>query len=278
MHVAYEREREVLADAVRAAGAAIKEHFVTGAQVYTKTDNSPVTDADLAANAILVERLRSAFPDDALLSEEAPPHDSIQDAPRCWIIDPLDGTASFVRREPNFAVMVALEIGGRPVLSAIYHPMQDELYAATAGEGATLTIGGTTESLRFAPVPYETARIGVPPRSYRVLMTDSPRWTGDPARLTEMPTGFGYRPQVLRTMLDGYIGWLANHLTSGGYPWDLAPTDLVTHEAGGVLTNVYGERHIFRRAHERVRGGIVGAKDPALHAAMLGALEVKTDK
>jgi myo-inositol-1(or 4)-monophosphatase len=276
--VGYERERGVLTDAVRAAGAVIKEHFVKGAQVYTKTDNSPVTDADLAANAILVERLRAAFPDDALLSEEAPPHDSVQDAPRCWIIDPLDGTASFVRREPNFAVMVALEIGGRPILSAIYHPMQDELYAATAGEGATLTRDGKESPLRFAPVPFEAARIGVPPRSYRVLMTESPRWMGDPGRLMEMPTGFGYRPQVLMTMLDGYIGWLANNLTGGGYPWDLCPTDLVTHEAGGVLTNVYGKQHVFRRVHERVGGGIVGAKDPALHATILDAIEVTSEK
>jgi fructose-1,6-bisphosphatase/inositol monophosphatase family enzyme len=272
--VGYEREREVLTDAVRAAGAIIRDYFVKGAHVYTKTDNSPVTEADLAANALLVERLRAVFPDDAILSEEAPPHDSIQDAPRCWIIDPLDGTASFVRREPNFAVMVALEIGGRPVLAAIYHPMQDELYAAVMGEGATLTRGSETAPLCFTPVPFETARIGVPPRSYRVLMTESPRWTGDPSRLMQMSTGFGYRPQVLRTLLDGYIGWLANNLSGGGYPWDLCPTDLITNEAGGVLTDVYGERHIFRRTHERVPGGIVGAKDPALHAAILGAMDV----
>jgi fructose-1,6-bisphosphatase/inositol monophosphatase family enzyme len=152
--------------------------------------------------------------------------------------------------------------------------MQDELYAATAGEGATLTRDGKESPLRFAPVPFETARIGVARRSYHILMTESPRWTGDPGRLMEMQTGFGYRPQVLMTMLDGYIGWLANNLTSGGYPWDLCPTDLVTHEAGGALTNVYGELHIYRRAHERVRGGIVGAKDPALHAAILGAIEI----
>jgi fructose-1,6-bisphosphatase/inositol monophosphatase family enzyme len=270
--VAYQREQAVVADAVRAAGAVIKEHFVNGAQVYTKRDNSPVTDADLAANAILVERLRAAFPADGILTEEAPPDDAIQLAPRCWIIDPLDGTASFVRREPNFAVMVALEMGGRPVLSAIYHPMQDELYAAVAGEGATLARDGVTAPLRFDPVPYETARIGVPPRSYRVLMSESPRWTGDPGRLMQMSTGFGYRPQVLMNMLDGYIGWLGSNLTSGGYPWDLCPTDLITFEAGGVLTDVYGELHRFHRAHERVRGGIVGAKDPALHGAMLGHL------
>jgi fructose-1,6-bisphosphatase/inositol monophosphatase family enzyme len=94
----------------------------------------------------------------------------------------------------------------------------------------------------------------------------------------QMSTGFGYRPQVLMTMLDGYLGWLANNLTGGGYPWDLCPTDLITHEAGGALTNVYGELHVYHRTHERVPGGIVGAKDPALHAAILGALDVTSGK
>src|SRR4051794_7158672 len=163
--MAYEREAEVLAGAVREAGEAIKRHFNDGAQVYTKPDNSPVTDADLAANAILMDRLQAAFPDDAILSEEIPPDARIDAAPRCWIIDPLDGTASFVKREPTFAVMVGLEFGGRPEVGAIYHPMTDELYAAVRGEGATVTCGERTVPLRFPAVPYESARIGVTPSS-----------------------------------------------------------------------------------------------------------------
>ncbi len=146
-------EEAVLAAAVREAGAAIREKFVHGAQVFTKADNSPVTEADLAANAILVARLGAAYPADAILSEEDVPAPDIADAPRCWIIDPLDGTASFVRREPTFAVMVALEIGGRPQVGAVYNPMSDELFTATAGAGARLTVGEMTTPLRFTPVP-----------------------------------------------------------------------------------------------------------------------------
>ncbi len=196
--MAYEREADVLTSAVRAAGEAIKRHFVEGAQVYTKADNSPVTDADLAANTILIERLRAAFPDDAILSEEVQPDATIDTAARCWIIDPLDGTAYFVRREPAFAVMVGLEIGGRPVVGAIYNPMTDELYAAVDGEGATVTRGGQTTPLRFPAVPYERARLGVTPGSFRTLTTGTPRWTDDPARFTLTGLNFGFRPRRWR--------------------------------------------------------------------------------
>ena len=207
--MAYEREADVLAGAVRAAGEAIKRHFVEGAQVYTKADNSPVTDADLAANTILIERLRAAFPDDAILSEEVPPDATVHDAARCWIIDPLDGTAYFVRREPAFTVMVGLEVGGRPVVGAIYNPMTDEFYAAVHGEGATVMRGGETTPLRFPTVPYETARLGVTPGSLRTLTTGTPRWTDDPARFTLTGPNFGFRPEALDKTFDAYIGWIA---------------------------------------------------------------------
>ncbi len=68
---------------------------------------------------------------------------------------------------------------------------------------------------------------------------------------------------------DAYIGWIATGLNTGGYPWDLCATDLIIHEAGGVLTDIYGRQHQFRRVHERVSGGIVAARDAALHAEVL---------
>lgn len=266
----YEREADVLAGAVRQAGEAIKRHFVDGAQVYTKPDQSPVTDADLAANTILIERLHAAFPDDAILSEEVKPDETVSDAARCWIIDPLDGTAYFVRREPAFTVMVGLEVAGRPVVGAIYNPMTDEFYAAVRGEGATITRDGETLPLRFPAVPYETAQLGTTPDSFRTLTTGTPRWTDDPARFTLTVLAL---PEVLDKRLDAYIGWIAGP-NVGGYPWDLCATDLIIHEAGGVLTDIYGRQHRFRRVHERVHGGIVAARDAALHAEVLSRLEI----
>jgi len=270
--MAYEREVDVLMGAVREAGEAIARHYAEGARVYTKADNSPVTDADLAANAILIARLTAAFPDDAILSEEMQPDAAVNAATRCWVIDPLDGTAHFVARQPTFAVMVGLEIGGRPVVGAIYYPMTDECYVAVRGAGATVTRGGETLPLRFAPAPFEAARLGTTPGSFLTLTTGAPRWTGDPARFTRTGRGFGFRPKALETMFDGYIGMIADGLASGGYPWDLCATDLIVHEAGGLLTTVFGETYRYERAPKRLYGGLVAARNTSLHAAMLARL------
>lgn len=272
--MAYEREVDVLVRAVREAGAVIERHYEEGARVYTKADNSPVTDADLAANAILVERLTAAFPDDAILSEEITPDEAVNAATRCWVIDPLDGTAHFVERQPTFAVMVGLEIGGRPVVGAIYYPMTDECYVAVRGAGATVTRDGERLPLRFSPTPFETARLGTTPGSFHTLTTGVPRWTGDPARFALTGRGFGFRPKALETMFDGYIGMIASGLASGGYPWDLCATDLIVHEAGGMITTVFGETYQYRRVHERLYGGLIAARDIALHAAMRARLAV----
>lgn len=267
-------EEDVLALAVREAGASIRAHFENGAQVYTKADKSPVTDADLAANAIILQHLRAAFPEDAILSEETAPDTDLTAAERCWIIDPLDGTASFVRRERHFAVMVGLEVGGRPHVGAIYYPMYDELYTATAGRGVRLTKEGATTTMRFTPpATPEAGRIGTTPGSLRTLTTGSPHWTGDPALLLTTDRGFGFRPKALMNgRFDAFIGWLADGLNSGGYPWDLCATDLITYEAGGVLTDIYGHPYEYRRVHERLRGGIVAATDAALHQRVLSMI------
>lgn len=270
-------EEAVLADAVRAAGAAIREKFEHGAQVFTKADNTPVTEADLAANAILTERLQAAFPRDAILTEEELPGPDVADAPRCWIIDPLDGTASFVRREPTFAVMVALEVGGRPQVGAVYNPMSDEMFTATAGRGMRLTVGGVTTPVRFEPVPFAEARIGTTPGSFKTLTEGAPRWIGDLSRLTVTTRGFGFRPKALMdNRFAAFLGGLADGLRGGGYPWDLCATDLIVHEAGGVLTNIYGHAYHYARGHDRLQGGIIGARDPALHAAVLAQLDTSS--
>ncbi len=272
--MAYEREVDVLTGAVREAGEAIKRHYEEGARVYTKADHSPVTDADLAANAILIARLTAAFPNDAILSEEIVPDEAVNAPARCWIIDPLDGTAHFVERQPTFAVMVGLETGGRPVVGAIYHPMSDECYVAVRGAGATVTRGGETLPLRFVAAPFATARLGTTPGSFHTLTTGSPRWTGDPARFALPGRGFGFRPKALETMFDGYIGMIADGLASGGYPWDLCATDVIVHESGGLLTTVFGETYQYERVHKRPYGGLVAACDPALHAEMLARLAI----
>ena len=109
--MAYEREMAVLMRAVREAGAAIRRHYDEGAQVYTKADNSPVTEADLAANAILMDQLRAAFPDDSpttivtrLTSTGAPITDTRNGLTRPRIDPERPLTAAFAVVDPGYEV------------------------------------------------------------------------------------------------------------------------------------------------------------------------------
>jgi 3'(2'), 5'-bisphosphate nucleotidase len=119
----------------RAAGAEILKIYRSGAwTVSSKGDDSPLTQADLAANDIILRGLK-AISTDPIVSEENDPH-SVITGDRFWLVDPLDGTRDFVARLDTFVVSIGLIENGRPVLGVIYAPVTDETFWAALGEGA----------------------------------------------------------------------------------------------------------------------------------------------
>ncbi|MBV9774485.1 MAG: 3'(2'),5'-bisphosphate nucleotidase CysQ, partial [Gemmatimonadetes bacterium] len=122
--------------AARAAGEAVMRFFRHGGEVRYKGPEQPVTDADLAADRILRERLLAARPEYGWLSEETADSPERLGRRRVWVVDPIDGTNSFVQGIPEFAVCVGLAEEGRAVLGVVYDPATDELYSAAAGGGA----------------------------------------------------------------------------------------------------------------------------------------------
>lgn len=130
----YEAELQIARDAVQAAGAITLEHFGKSLAVERKADTSPVTIADRRAEQSLRKALEGAFPADALLGEEF--GERAGTSGRRWIIDPIDGTQSFIRGVPLYGVLVGLEEGGRPVLGVIGLPALGLSYWAVRGGGA----------------------------------------------------------------------------------------------------------------------------------------------
>lgn len=123
--------------AARAAGSILQSYRKKdGLQIAEKPDRSLVTAADLASEKEILTRLRAGFPHDAILSEEA--GEAVRDGVRRWIVDPLDGTTNFSHRLPMAAVSIALWEGEKPLVSAIYLPVLDELFTATADGPASL--------------------------------------------------------------------------------------------------------------------------------------------
>ncbi len=218
-----------LARVVREAGAVARAASGNPVKTWVKEHNSPVSEVDIAVNQLLKERLAAIVPDAGWLSEESEDDPARLAASRVWIVDPIDGTRSFIAGRPDWTISVALVGARRPIVAALYAPISEELFLAVAGGGATrngtpitATPGGTIEGARMAgPRGFldRLATVGpaftVPPRIHSLAL-----------RLARVADGTLDAAFASRTSRD----------------WDLAAADLLVHEAGGALTTVGGTK------------------------------------
>ncbi|MYC28570.1 MAG: inositol monophosphatase [Chloroflexi bacterium] len=127
---------EVSMEAARKAGEIIRERFLTDKEVRFKGRADIVTDVDLAAEKVILELVRSEFPQFSVLSEESDPIET--GSPFRWVIDPIDGTRNFAEGIPHFCVVVALARGSEMVAGVTYDPIKEETFSAELGKGAFL--------------------------------------------------------------------------------------------------------------------------------------------
>ena len=121
----------------RNAGDAIMQVYdgTKPMDVVSKADNSPVTAADIAAHTVIMDGLRTLTPDIPVLSEEDPPGWEVrQHWQRYWLVDPLDGTKEFIKRNGEFTVNIALIDHGKPILGVVYAPVMNIMYSAAEGK------------------------------------------------------------------------------------------------------------------------------------------------
>ena len=226
-----ERDLSALAKAlvpvVREAGANARAAFGKPIKTWVKEHNSPVSEVDIAVNLLLKERLAAIAPDAGWLSEETEDDPARLAASRVWIVDPIDGTRSFIAGRPDWAISVALVEARRPVVAALYAPVSEEFFLAIAGAGATrngapiaATPGGAIEG----------ARIGGPKGFLDRLAAAAPAFTVPP-RIHSLALR-------LARVADGTLDAVFASRTSRD--WDLAAADLLVHEAGGALTTTGG--------------------------------------
>lgn len=125
------------------AGVKILEFYTEDMEVTSKKDNSPLTKADMAAHHIIVDGLKELTPEIPIISEETgvPEYTERKDWNKFWIVDPLDGTKEFIKRNGEFTVNIALIENGEPILGVVYTPAMDLLYYAEKGNGAFKQVG-----------------------------------------------------------------------------------------------------------------------------------------
>jgi histidinol phosphatase-like enzyme (inositol monophosphatase family) len=221
---------EATSELARGAGTIAREYFLRDIAVETKSDGSPVTIADRRAEEFARSWIARRFPHDGIVGEEFGIDHG--DAPRRWLIDPIDGTKAFVRGVPLWGTLVAVTEGSRVLAGAAFYPVVDELIVAGIG-------GGCWWNDRRCSVST------VSDIASATSLTTDDRFPGNPRR-REAWHALAARSGVCRTWGDCY-GYLlvatgrADVMTDDIIsPWDVAPFAPIIAEAGGVFTDWNG--------------------------------------
>lgn len=252
----------LLIRAARAAGEVACRYSPDSTQTWDKPDGAgPVTEADLAVNTVLHDTLRDARPDYGWLSEESEDTPARLSTDRLFIIDPIDGTRSFIEGSNTWAHALAVVEKSRVRAAVIYLPKRDLLYAAAEGQGATLNGApisvGRTEALASSGI-------------LSVKHHFKPEfWHGPPPEVTR-----AYRPSLAYRMALVAQGRFDAMITfRPSWEWDVAAGDLILREAGAITSDRAGGPLRFNNPTPMVAGVLAANSD--LHAQITSRLTFK---
>jgi myo-inositol-1(or 4)-monophosphatase len=244
-----EHDLALLIDAAREAGRIATGFSGPTAQIWEKDDGAgPVTEADLAVNAMLEDRLPKARPDYGWLSEETEDSPDRLSKDHVFIIDPIDGTRSFIAGTKTWAHSIAITKHGTTIAGVIYLPLLDLMFTAAAGQGAFLN---------GKPIcPSDQTVLN----DAEILATrhnlDPTHWSGDvPGFNRSHRPSLAYRMAlVAQGRFDGMI------TLHPCWEWDIAAGDLILREAGAVCTDKTGKALQFNNPHPKVNGVVAGGQ------------------
>jgi 3'(2'), 5'-bisphosphate nucleotidase len=267
----YSRELRVALELAREAGAAILDLYEGPLDIQQKADaddREPVTQADKLANEIIVQRLVREFPGDGILAEESVDTAHRLDKSRVWMIDPLDGTTGFIDGNGDFAVQIGLTEDGACVLGVVYQPLTGVLYRAVRGQGTWIERPG------FEPEQAQVSDL----REISMMRLAASRSHRSP-RMDKVVRAFGLKEEVLRGSVGIKVGLIIEqqcdlyiHLSPRTKQWDTCAPEIILHEAGGRLTDLFGRPLAYNKAEVQNRNGIV-ASNGVSHARIIESLE-----
>jgi myo-inositol-1(or 4)-monophosphatase len=249
----------LIAEAAREAGQLSLHWLEKGAKCWDKSPNNPVTEADIACNDLIAARLRSARPGYGWQSEETrdAPHDRAQD--RIFVVDPIDGTAAFVKGENGFCCSIAIVEAGQPIAGAVYNPNFDELITARLGGGTFLNGERVTVSEVDS---LACSMIGQPD----VFARNNAGFWPDLRLIDAVPNAMAWRMALVSA---GH--WDATVALNDKSDWDIAAAVLLIQEAGGVATDRNGDPFVFNRPTV-IQKGVVAA-GAGLHPLIMERLQ-----
>ncbi len=240
-----------------ASGAVIRNHFRTPFTIDRKSDATPVTIADREAERVMRELIANAYPDHGILGEEHG-NDRV-DAEFVWVLDPIDGTRSFIAGKPIFGTLISLTQNGAPVMGVIDQPINGERWIGAAG--MQTTFNGAPAATRPCPALVQA-----------ILNTTSPDlFEGDDrARFQRIAAAshevlYGGDCYAYGLVASGFVDLVVE---VGLKPYDYCALAPVVNGAGGAMTDWRGDNLTLGSD-----GRVVASGDPALHAQVIKALD-----
>jgi 3'(2'), 5'-bisphosphate nucleotidase len=260
---AYEHEIQVATELARAAGAVLLDHyhspFLVEQKINALDELEEVTAADREANELIVTRLQQEFPDDGILAEESSDSDLRLGKDRVWLIDPMDGTKNFIARDGDFAVQIGLAVGGESVVGVVYQPVRGVLYRAARNNGAWM------ESEARVAVRLWVSKQTQPGE---MILASSRSHRGP--RMDRVVSAFGFKHEMRRGSVGVKIGLIAEqqadlylHLSPSTKQWDTCGPEAILAEAGGRLTDLFGQPLRYNGRRIDNRNGIVATNGAA---------------
>lgn len=261
-----DRRLHVLHEIATQAGNAAMQYYDDKLDIEWKGKGNPVTAADHAANEVILAELHRHFPGEPVLSEESRDDMSRLGKNLVWVVDPLDGTKEFIAHNGEFAIMIGMIEGGRPVLGVVNQAATRSVYFGALGLGAWLSGPGGNRALRVS----ENAE----PSKLRMVASRS----HFPANVERVRRRLGIR-EILRSGSVGLkCGLIARgdcevylHPSSKVNLWDSCGPAAVLIAAGGVMTDIKGEPLDYGSVDVRHRKGLV-ATHGRLHEQIIAAI------
>ena len=220
---------------MREAGACALKRFQKEQRVWRKSKYHPVCEADIETNSVLQDMLMGARPDYGWLSEESEDNQQRLECCRIWVVDPIDGTNSYLKGLPEFAVSVALIEDGVALMGAVFNPARDELFEAVKGSGARLN-----DNIISVSACADLAQM-------KILASRSEHSeAGWPERF-HADNVYAMSPIAYKLALvsDGRFDAAASAWPKAD--WDICAGCLLVNEAGGITSSIAGNQLIFNR-------------------------------
>jgi myo-inositol-1(or 4)-monophosphatase len=252
----HEKFLRPLQAAVSEAGKLALSKFRNDVRAWNKENASPVTEADLAVDNFLRERLTGIDPAIGWLSEETVDVPERLLKERVWIVDPIDGTRSFIAGREDWAICAALVERGRPIAACVELPATGESFAAVRGGGATRNRQRISASSNAA---FATAAIARPAKLNHAVSA-----AGNEVKIERIHSIAVRFSRVASGEIDAALA------ADNANDWDLAAADLLVHEAGGRMTDAAGRVPVYNLA-THIHGALIAA-GRELHPRLLAAL------